>query len=1658
MGFMAKHGKLPRGLAGQSALEFIFNYAWAFIIIAIVLGAIIYLSTLPSTIIPTQCYFGYGISCKGMTIGSLNGVTHINMIFINAQPYDIVGPTNAIFDISGYGPITATCNPSNAISGGAILCGGGASESISTTTLISGTMTVNTEVCLTGTSSNCQSTRPTTYIGNFSGYVGGTTSNLPTNVLLLVSSQNTNAGTEVTLTAEATILGLPVQGGTVSFSTNMPAYSTVAPEYALTSDNGNAISYFTASAGGSYEVNAMFAGLVSSNVITVTGPPQNPYTSASSTIPTSSSSTSTIPASSTSTTTIPEQQIKYVPVTISNNPLPFNSVPITITNPALVEYYTILTVQNRQTIATPAPFQQELQIDSAAYSSYINPQWSNVEFTSGAPANSGGTVLQAWVESGNTNTATSTVVWVKLPNGIAAQSSMQVYMNFMPYNVMSDTGPTGEAPQLSTNYGSEDNGQYVFEQYGGGGPNGWNSFTFVGGSWSDLGPYNLYPTALTQTSSASIAGSDGGPTALIEGTSYPASGSYVIEEAFSFTAVSGQTPARTGIITVATPTSNPDTFGYRFMIPAYGMAFLNDYVSWVQLNSYGGSGSTPYTMQITDNAGYWSGNLYSGYGVSSSPITSLSSSPIYYVTNNYEGQSSGYVGISASYCGSPCDANPVTVQWFRMRALPPADIMPSCTSGCSSAGSISTVNINVATPAPFQQMLTIDSAQFSQYINSQWSNVEFTSGAPANSGGTVLQAWVESGASNSATSTVVWVNLPSGIPGGGSATIYMNIMPYNVMSNTGPTGEAPEISSADGSGYATFDNGALVFNYYTNFAGTAMPSGWNTAETSGLNVNNGVSFTGASTGGNAAQIVYTTAVSEPFAMDAYLYSGPSTNNPTISLQYVNTYGSAFSSGYTSYQQVGSSTGCTGQYNNIIKWSSSTANNCFITSATTVPVSSYGISTLMVGDGVYTKSEPIVSMWNYGDYVAGIDGSYNNYYPAVGSWWNDKTTYIEWFRLRAYPPYGNMPSASVGSSVSSGSLSIATPAPFQQELQIPSYLFNGANEIDSNWGNVEFTSGGPLGTGTALQAWVENSPANNAADTVVWVNLPNGIPGGGSATIYMNFLPSNIMTQSGPTGEAPELSSTYGEYDNGADVFNFYDNFLGGTLNSRWSTCGSSHSVNDGVTLGSLNAIYATLSPSSTGLIIDSYFKPVSIGTDLDYELILGYGGAAAGSYCFANSGYGGYFGGNTGSTAYGITKYVSNSQNGMGYVTSSAASDGVPYINTLEWGGDTLTHLYNYGNAYTGTDTTYSLSQATQIFIAQYGVSSPSSTTYWVRERAYPPGGVMPTASYGAVSSVTLPYYSTIVLDNSQSSATPAPFQQLVNINSNTYSKFIEPGWLNVEFTTGPAGTGTVLYAWLESGNTNTATSTNIWVKVPNGLPSGLSQIYMDYLPSNAYYDSSVNPSGTTGWAPQLSTNYGENDNGAQVFNYYQNFAGSSLPAGWSTSGGPSYSVNDGLTITGGGSADDYIASTSTYSQPIAVDYYGTLSAASGCWTEGGLITSASNNYGTFVQAAGGADIFGQQNGASGYSSSGTLLSGTSGTGVWTVMALSGTTSDYQYNYGTIQAVTSDAPTYPLNLGAFKSSAGCSSLSPSAFVQWMRTRALPPNGVMPAASVSTAIQ
>jgi len=315
-------------------------------------------------------------------------------------------------------------------------------------------------------------------------------------------------------------------------------------------------------------------------------------------------------------------------------------------------------------------------------------------------------------------------------------------------------------------------------------------------------------------------------------------------------------------------------------------------------------------------------------------------------------------------------------------------------------------------------------------------------------------------------------------------------------------------------------------------------------------------------------------------------------------------------------------------------------------------------------------------------------------------------------------------------------SIPTPSPFQQDIAICNGNINIGNNfayvgnltlfnlINSNGSNVYFTT--TYNSTPNMYSWYEGQENfNGAYCDVWWINLPNGIPANSNITIYMYVGNSsdNYYQQYYPyVGEAPQLSSTYGQYDNGNYVFLFYDNFAGTILNtSKWSFftngIGASITINNGITIngGSYSIAYA-------GIITLVGFNPTSTIADI----YVTYANNTWPSISMTNgnsASSNGYFALWSGiSQSYYIGNYYQGIGGSGGYTWS------YPAIVSESWQSSSL---QIYGSNYTYTKESYiSYSLPSSVY---YGFGSVEQshngiiTVQWFRVRAYPPNGVMPS-------------------------------------------------------------------------------------------------------------------------------------------------------------------------------------------------------------------------------------------------------------------------------------------------------------------------------------------
>ena len=308
-----------------------------------------------------------------------------------------------------------------------------------------------------------------------------------------------------------------------------------------------------------------------------------------------------------------------------------------------------------------------------------------------------------------------------------------------------------------------------------------------------------------------------------------------------------------------------------------------------------------------------------------------------------------------------------------------------------------------ATPSPFQQMVNITSADNGWQLISNGNfgqNVEFFY-----SNGTVIPSWLESYSSSNA---IWWLKLGS-IPASSSITVYMGIAPTSTnLFNTVNDGEAPQLSST----YAEYDDGANIFNYYTNFAGTSLPSGWTTSDTAGISINNGVQINAGSVYTTSPVFTSTNSVEEMYAkytaLNSANYSGIMQSN-------------------TQFPQDGNSGS-----NAEILWMTNGGSNEYSAWSANGSSANYNIQNGILLNfipnlnqfyiiGTYINDSIIGEQIDYIDKLTASGTFDTSQYVILGCFQGSgcgsftiNPLFVQWVRVRAYPPNGVMPSVSFGS--------------------------------------------------------------------------------------------------------------------------------------------------------------------------------------------------------------------------------------------------------------------------------------------------------------------------------------------------------------------------------------------------------------------------------------------------------------------------------------------------------------------------------------------------------------------------------------------------------------------------------------------------------------------
>jgi hypothetical protein len=433
-------------------------------------------------------------------------------------------------------------------------------------------------------------------------------------------------------------------------------------------------------------------------------------------------------------------------------------------------------------------------------------------------------------------------------------------------------------------------------------------------------------------------------------------------------------------------------------------------------------------------------------------------------------------------------------------------------------------------------------------------------------------------------------------------------------------------------------------------------------------------------------------------------------------------------------------------------------------------------------------------------------------------------------------------------------------------------------------------------GTVAYSWLEGGVTNKiayaanilslSANVYIWFRAPPStsfLPANsGTAptnTVYIGFAsPTNVLMDGNFIGEAPDLSPIYGEYDNGAKVFNYY--LVNPTSTTGWSVNG--------------NAGLSTNAPTGSYFQTQNAFYAVSTG-DTNYM----YNSAPA----FAP--------GNVISYWVYITLnnlgdlFFMDSSSGAGQLsrlderTSSYPTDSgfLPATSWTTWSGggnfqdpppgswdkidvavpnasDEIMYDTPVSNTPLGTFGSYNTGLQTPTIDGNYfglqGDTAYGSNDYWdaIIVRDYLPGGNSPIASSYPVSLYTAP--SGLTLTPSSQSATPGSTVTITStgltggISPYTYQWYTAIGNVPINDPANALEANTLLGTGTMNGN---AQSPNA-IFVTNSMTS--TGTYYFALYATDQYPTTVNSvasitlqqqQSSNGGTPQPSYNYVITDN-----------------------------------------------------------------------------------------------------------------------------------------------------------------------------------------------------
>ncbi len=308
----------------QASIEYISTYAWALIIIVIVIAALLIYVNLPTSLAQSRCSFAIGFDCNAFVLGT-NTITHnitVATAISNRLPEPIENPS-LVINLAGSN-YTGTCTPSYLPPGGSGTCIFNITAKANLGQYFSSSIYIKADYC--GVSpTGCSSPAPEVYIGSEQSHASIFVS---PNVTINLNVKNNPAPTNALdpIYAQVYMLGYPIRGALVNFTTNNTNYTT-APSSELTSSSGFVNSTLTGSDPGEVLLTASYGSYSKIKTVTFVYVPTTTTTSST----TNPTTLTVVPTTLTTVTTTVTTILTTVTTTVT-------TIPSTITSGTSINY------------------------------------------------------------------------------------------------------------------------------------------------------------------------------------------------------------------------------------------------------------------------------------------------------------------------------------------------------------------------------------------------------------------------------------------------------------------------------------------------------------------------------------------------------------------------------------------------------------------------------------------------------------------------------------------------------------------------------------------------------------------------------------------------------------------------------------------------------------------------------------------------------------------------------------------------------------------------------------------------------------------------------------------------------------------------------------------------------------------------------------------------------------------------------------------------------------------------------------------------------------------------------------------------------------------------------------------------------------------------